>query len=114
MLSGANDLLIRDIPKILQDQTISPPKLPHFNFVQLPADKLHEYVGAYKFPRFTNRVTMVKNQLISGDSKIFAIGEDHFYRLADFATLTFLRNSNGKIEGLKWEALTATFTGVRQ
>ena len=112
--SGTNDLLVRDIPKILQDQTVSPPKLPHFNFVQLPADKLREYVGAYKFLRFTNHVTMIKSQLISGDSKIFAFGEDHFYRLADFATLTFIRNSSGRIEGLKWEALTATFMGIRQ
>jgi hypothetical protein len=55
---------------------------------------------------------MIKSQLISGDSKIFAFGEDHFYRLADFATLTFIRNSSGRIEGLKWEALTATFMGT--
>ncbi|MES2003333.1 MAG: serine hydrolase [Bacteroidota bacterium] len=112
--SGVNDLLIRDLPKILQNQPVLPPQLPHLNFIQIPADKLREYVGAYKFPRFTNHLTMIKTQLISGDSKIFAFGEDHFYRLADFATLTFLRNSSGIIEGLKWEALTATFMGTRQ
>ncbi|PWU03530.1 MAG: hypothetical protein C5B52_03160 [Bacteroidetes bacterium] len=114
VLSGANDLLIRDIPKILEDQKISPPPLPHFNFIQVPVSKLQEYVGAYKFPRFTNHITMDKGKIISGDSQIFPIGEDRFFRLADYATLTFTRNSSGKIDGLKWEGLTTTFMGVRQ
>jgi CubicO group peptidase (beta-lactamase class C family) len=112
--SGANDLLVRDLPKILQDQVVPPPSIPQFHFEQLPADKLSEYVGAYKFPKFTNHIRLEGNQLISGDSKIFFIGNDQFFRIADYATLTFSRDGNGKIEGLKWEALTATFNGVRQ
>jgi CubicO group peptidase (beta-lactamase class C family) len=112
--SGANDLLVRDLPKILLDQPFEYFKLPDLHIVHLPSDKLLEYVGAYKFPRFTNRVTIVGDQLISGDSKIFPLGNDHFYRLADYANLTFIRNPSGQIAGLKWEALTATFEGTRQ
>jgi CubicO group peptidase (beta-lactamase class C family) len=112
--SGANDLLVRDLPKILEDQPITTFKLPHLNLVHLPSNKLQEYVGAYKFPNFTNHITIIGDQLISGDSKIFAIGEDHFYRLADYANLAFTRNPSGQIEGLKWEALTGTFVGTRQ
>jgi hypothetical protein len=98
--SGANDLLARDIPKM--------------DFVQLPLDSLKEYFGAYKFPQFTNHVILNGTQLISGDSKIYALGQDHFFRLADYASLTFLRDGNGKISGLIWEGVSARFQGVKE
>jgi hypothetical protein len=112
--SGANDLLVRDLPKILADQPVAIPRLPNLNVIHLSTVKLQEYVGAYKFPNFTNHVTIAGDQLISGDSQIFPIGEDRFYRLSDYASLTFIRNTSGEIEGLKWEALTATFMGTKQ
>jgi hypothetical protein len=59
-------------------------------------------------------VTLVRGQLISGDYKIFAIGNDRFYRFADFATLTFTRNADGTITGLIWEGVGFKGTGKRQ
>jgi CubicO group peptidase (beta-lactamase class C family) len=112
--SGANDLLVRDLPKILQDQPVPPPTVPAFHFQQLSSEKLSDYVGAYKFPNFTNHIRLAGSQLISGDSKIYYIGNDQFFRIADYARLTFNRNDSGKIAGLKWESLTTTFMGVKQ
>jgi CubicO group peptidase (beta-lactamase class C family) len=112
--SGANDLLVRDLPKILQDQPVSPPPVPHFQFEQLSRDKMNEYLGAYEFPRFTNHITLVRDQIFSGDSRIYYIGNDQFFRISDYARLTFSRDTGGKIQGLKWESLSTTFNGVRQ
>jgi hypothetical protein len=75
---------------------------------------LKEYVGAYKFTNFTNRITLNGHQLISGDYKIFPIGNDRFYRFADYATLTFIRNANGTIKELEWHGVGFKVTGTRQ
>jgi hypothetical protein len=74
---------------------------------------LSEYVGAYKFPNFTNRIVLNRDQLISGDYKIFPIGKDRFFRLADYATLTFIRNADGTIKGLEWQGVRGKWEGVK-
>jgi CubicO group peptidase (beta-lactamase class C family) len=111
--SGANDLLVRDLRNILQDKPVSPPSPPNFSFSRLSAQQLREYVGAYKFPNFTNTIVLEGDQLISGDYKIFPIGKDRFFRLADYATLTFLRNADGTIKGLGWEGVRGKWEGVK-
>jgi CubicO group peptidase (beta-lactamase class C family) len=103
--SGANDLLVRDLPRILQDKPVSPPSPPNFSFSRFSTEQLREYVGAYKFANFTNTIVLKGDQLISGDYKIFPIGKDRFYRLADYATLTFIRNADGAIKGLEWDGV---------
>jgi CubicO group peptidase (beta-lactamase class C family) len=112
--SGANDLLVRDLPGILQDKPVSPPSPPNFSFSRLSTGQLREYVGAYKFANFTNRIVLKGDQLISGDYKIFPVGKDRFYRLADYATLTFVRNEDGTIKGLVWEGVTGKVAGIGQ
>ena len=112
--SGANDLLVRDLPDILQGKPVTPPSPPGFSFSRLSAEQLKEYVGAYKFANFTNRITLKGDQLISGDYKIFPIGKDRFYRFADYATLTFIRNADGTIKGLEWEGVAGKVAGMGQ
>jgi hypothetical protein len=112
--SGANDLLVRDLPNILQDKPVSAPKVPSVKLVRISAERMKEYVGAYKFEGFTNNITLSSNQLVSGDYKIFPIGVDRFFRLADYATLTFIRNANGAIKGLEWEGVNFKGVGIRQ
>jgi CubicO group peptidase (beta-lactamase class C family) len=113
LISGANDLLVRDLPKILQDKPVSPPSPPNFTFSRLSSEQLREYVGAYKFANFTNRIVLNGDQLISGDYKIFPIGKDRFFRLADYATLTFIRNADGTIKGLEWQGVRDKWEGVK-
>ncbi len=103
--SGANDLLVRDLPRILQDKPVTPPVPPNFNFIKLSREQMKEYVADYKFPKFTNTVILTDDQLISGDYKIYPIGKDRFFRLADYATLTFVRNADGTIKGLEWDGI---------
>jgi len=112
--SGANDLLVRDLPAILQDKPVAPPQAPDLAFGRLSAEQLKEYVGAYKFANFTNRVVLKGDQLISGDYKIFSLGKDRFFRLADYATLTFVRNEDGTIKGLEWEGVRGKVEGLGQ
>ena len=112
--SGANDLLVRDLPNILQDKPVSAPKVPGLKLVRISAERMKEYVGAYKFEGFTNNITLSSNQLVSGDYKIFPIGVDRCFRLADYATLTFSRNANGAIKGLEWEGVNFKGVGIRQ
>ena len=112
--SGANDLLVHDLKNILQDKPVPPPKTPDFKVIEIPAERLKEYVGAYKFAKFTNRIVLSGNQLISGDYKIFPIGNDRFYRFADYATLTFIRNADGTIKELEWDGVGFKGTGTRQ
>ena len=111
--SGATELLVRDLRNILQDKPVSPPSPPNFNYNKLSAEQLREYVGAYKFPRFRNVIVLEGDQLISGDYKIYPIGKDRFFRLADYATLTFIRNADGTIKGLKWDGVRGNYEGVR-
>lgn len=113
LISGANDLLVRDLPKILQDKPVSPASAPNFSFSKLSAEQLKEYVGVYKFPDFTNEVVLEGDRLISGDYQIYPIGNDRFFRLADYATLTFSRNADGTIKGLTWEGVRRKWEGVR-
>jgi CubicO group peptidase (beta-lactamase class C family) len=103
--SGATELLVRDLRLILQDKPVSPPSPPNFSFSRLSAEQAKEYAGSYKFPKFTNTIILTGDQLISGDSKIYSIGKDRFFRLADYATLTFHRNADGTIKGLTWDAV---------
>jgi hypothetical protein len=112
--SGANDLLVHELPNILQGKRVAPPTPPDLTIGDLPSERLKEYVGSYKFAKFTNRIVLEGNQLISGDSKIFPIGTDRFYRFADFATLTFIRNPDGTIKGLQWEGVAFKGMGMRQ
>jgi CubicO group peptidase (beta-lactamase class C family) len=112
--SGANDLLIRDLPKILQDDTVSPPSPPYSSFNKLSTEQLKEYVGVYNFGKFTNEVVLTGDKLISGDYEIFSIGKDRFFRLADYATLTFIRNADGTIKGLEWQGVRAKWEGVKE
>jgi len=112
--SGANDLLVRDLPAILQDKPVAPPRAPDLAFGRLSAEQSKEYVGAYKFANFTNRIVLKGDQLISGDYKIFPLGKDRFFRLADYATLTFVRNEDGTIKGLEWEGVRGKVEGLGQ
>jgi CubicO group peptidase (beta-lactamase class C family) len=111
--SGANDLLVRDLRNMLQDKPVSPPSPPNFSFSRLSAEQLKEYVGVYKFPNFTNEVVLTGDQLISGDYKIYPIGKDRFFRLADYSTLIFVRNADGTIKGLVWQGVRGKWEGVR-
>jgi hypothetical protein len=112
--SGANDLLVRDLQNILQDKMVPLPRPPDFKVSKMPAVRLKEYVGDYKFETFTNRIVLKGNQLVSGDYKIFPIGDDRFYRFADYATLTFIRNPDGTIKGLEWQGINSKVIGTRQ
>jgi len=112
--SGANDLLRRDLPGILQDKPVSPPSVPNFSFSKLSSEQLKEYPGDYKFPDFTNTIVLEGDQLIAGDHKIFPISKDRFFRLADYATLIFTRNSDGSIKGLQWVGVTRKWEGIKQ
>jgi CubicO group peptidase (beta-lactamase class C family) len=112
--SGANDLLVRDLPNILQDKPVSPPNAPNNNFSELSAEQLKEYVGVYDFGDFTNEVVLTGDRLISGDYQIFSIGKDRFFRLADYATLTFTRNAQGSIKGLEWQGVKHKWDATRK
>jgi CubicO group peptidase (beta-lactamase class C family) len=112
--SGANDLIVRNLPNILQEKAVSPPQAPNFTITQISSERLQEYVGKYKFDNFTNTIVRDRNQLISGDHKIFPVGNDRFFRFADYATLTFIRNADGTIKELVWEGIGFKGTGVRQ
>ena len=112
--SGANDLIVRALSNILQEKAVSPPQVPNFTVLQISSERLQEYVGAYKFDNFTNRIVLDRNQLISGDYKIFPVGNDRFFRFADYATLTFIRNADGTIKELDWNGVGFRGTGVRQ
>jgi CubicO group peptidase (beta-lactamase class C family) len=112
--SGANDLIVRNLPNILQDKAVSPPQAPNFTVLQISSERLQEYVGAYKFDKFTNTIVRDRNQLISGDHKIFPIGNDRFFRFADYATLTFTRSADGTVKELVWEGVGFKGTGIRQ
>jgi CubicO group peptidase (beta-lactamase class C family) len=112
--SGANDLIVRNLPNILQDKAVFPPQAPNLTIIQVAPERLQEYVGAYKFEKFTNTIVLNRNQLISGDYKIFPIGNDRFFRFADYATLTFIRNADGTIKELEWVGVGFKGTGVRQ
>jgi CubicO group peptidase (beta-lactamase class C family) len=112
--SGANDLLVRDLPNILEGKPVTPPAAPNFSVSRVPAEKLREYVGVYRFDNFTTRITINGNQLVAGAFKIYPIGNDRFYRFADYATLTFTRHPDGSIKGLEWEGAGGKVTGTRQ
>lgn len=113
--SGANDLLVRDLQNILQNRPVSsPPEIPGFIINPIPVERLKEYVGVYTFPNFTNRITIKNDQLISGNYKIFPLGNDRFFRFADYATLTFIRNSDGVIKDMEWKGTDIKTTGTKQ
>src|SRR5262249_16208655 len=112
--SGANDLVIRDLKKMMQDMPVSPPVPPSFKINQLPAERLADYVGDYDFGRYKNKIVLDGSQLILGDYKIFPVGKDRFFRFADFATLTFTRNADGTVNEMEWEGHFGKILGKRK
>ncbi|HEX5049421.1 MAG TPA: DUF3471 domain-containing protein, partial [Gammaproteobacteria bacterium] len=78
--------------------------------VQLPAEALLDYAGAYPLaPNVTLTVSVVKGALISratgqAEVPLYAEAKDKFFARAVDATVEFVRGADGNVNGLIFEA----------
>ena len=112
--SGANDLLGRDLPKILQGESVAPPKIPTPAIIQMTSAQLAEYVAVYKRDETEFRLRVSDNQLYGANFKFLPVGKDRFFNLGYYAEITFVRNADGTIKELEWDAPGGKSTWTRQ
>lgn len=101
--SGATDLLIRDLPNLLEGKTVESPTIPTFTAATIESKVLPDYVGWYRGQN-EFAVHIVNDALYAGDYKLTPSGKDRFYYLGNYAEITFRRGEDGKVKELEWSA----------
>lgn len=101
--SGANDLLIRDLPNLLEGKPVASPSIPTFTTTSIETKLLPDYVGWY-VGQNEFAIHIVNDALYAGDYKLAPIAKDKFYYIGNYAEITFRRGDDGKVKELEWSA----------
>ena len=112
--SGANDMILRDLPEILQGKTVNPPTLPNPAIVPNPNKNLEEYFGTYKLGDSEFDVFAKGEQLYAGIYKLYPLGKDRFYAFGYYAEIEFKRGENGKVKESEWTSPTFKINWTKQ
>lgn len=112
--SGANDLIVRDIPQILEGKNISAPVVPGPAVISDFKEDLSQYAGTYWQDAASFEITSSRNTLFAGRFKLYPIGKDKFYNFAGYVVVTFARDENDRIKSMVWDSPAETPTWIRK
>lgn len=101
--SGANDLIIRNLPDLISGKQVETVKVPAPKIDRSVANKLKDYLGEYKLGGSGFEILTERGELFAGPFKLLPIGKDRFYSFWSYAEITFERDVSGKVTGLKWD-----------
>ena len=103
-MTGANDLLRQNIPKIIAGETIEPYSVPRPNVVKLPADLLKRYAGQYNIAGSPMPVRAKDGALFANDWILLPTSETAFYSPQDYSTVTVKLEDGVPVE-LDWAGM---------
>ena len=114
MESGANNILVQTIPKLLQNESVSAPKIPDPKITLKINENLDEFTGKYSLSSLGFELVNSKGELFFGRYQLFPIGKNKFFVFEDYGEITFFRNNNGVIEKFKWETPVGTTEWIKR
>jgi len=105
---GAIDMMRRDIPRIAAGEQVQPPVIPTIVPVALSAAQRDRLSGDYDTGGGSlSRVSFVSPSLmLFGDRALLATSDSTFFSTADYAPVTFVGASSGRVTAIQWGAGT--------
>ena len=100
--SGANDLIINNLRNVLEGKEIAKASIPEPKIDKAIKNSLTDYPGRYKLNGSGFEILIKDNGLYAGPFRLYPIGKDKFYNFWSYAEVTFVRDAEGKVNGLEW------------
>lgn len=103
ILTGAGDLIRRDLPKLVAGESVARPTVPRHELVTVDAETLASYEGDYEL-----RPGSVLTLSVDGDAVsmsgwlLIPTSETTFFSPQDYGEIAVVRRDDGSIERLDW------------
>ncbi|NJM54366.1 MAG: beta-lactamase family protein, partial [Blastocatellia bacterium] len=112
--TGASDMILQALEKILEGKDVAAPIIPKPNF--LPSlISTTEFLGRYQSSNNRSfELTVKNNVLYAGDRKLMPIKTDCFFDFKSYGEVCFKRDGNRRITEMTWTSDGATSNWVRQ
>ncbi len=116
LASGANDVIIDALDKILKDEEVPEAKVLDSKIVPNPNKNVAEFFGKYRREGATNggiEIFQEDGQFYAGDIKLYPVRKDCFIEYKFYGEVCFVRDENRKIKHITWASPGVTSTWVR-
>lgn len=106
--TGANDLLRRDVPRIVAGEGVESPAVPAPPSASLSVGTRADIAGVYQFragqPDSEEALRFAPDGSFGrlGSWSLVPVAEDSFASTTDYATVAILRADDGSVSGLEW------------
>jgi len=107
---GANDLLRRNVPRIVAGEAVEVPNVPRPRLVSLPDALLERYAGQYKIGGSPMPVRARDGALFANEWILLPISETSFYSPQDYATVSVV-GEDASPEALDWAGMNCPRLG---
>jgi hypothetical protein len=101
--SGANDLIRRDVPRIVAGDTVPAPSVPHVVAATVPTEILQRYEGTYELrPGSPMDVRAADGGLYVDQWFLIPTSDTTFFSPQDFGIVTAVSGPDGRITHFDW------------
>jgi len=103
VVSGANDLIRRDVPRIVAGEVVPAPSVPSVAVAAVSEDALRRYEGSYEFrPRSPMDVRVAFGGLLVDQWYLVPTSDTSFFSPQDFGTVTAVFGPDGAVQRFDW------------
>jgi hypothetical protein len=114
VLTGAGDLLRRDLPRLADGQQVEIPVLPPLEPVEVSDEVLQRYVGGYDMGNGTVlEMTIENGEVRMTGWLMIPTSEASFFSPQDYGEVVMRIREDGSVEGLDWTVAGRTFPMAR-
>ncbi len=103
-MTGANDLIRQNVPKIVAGQHVVLPVVPKPKFVKLSVDVLEKYAGIYNIAGSPMPVRARDGALYANEWILLPTSEETFFSPQDYGTINVIV-ADGRVAKLDWSGL---------
>lgn len=112
--SGANDLLRRDLPRIVAGEAVPVPAAPLVTAADVSDDALRRFEGSYEFrPRAPMDVRAAHGGLLVNEWYLVPTSDTSFFSPQDFGTVTAVFGPDGAVQRFDWTSAAGTMPMTR-
>ena len=110
ILTGAADLIRRDVPRLAAGETVATPTVPVHRAVTVPAEALHLYEGSYELRPGTVLALSVEGDEVRMSGWLLVPTSDHtFFSPQDYGEIAVVLAEDGSVERLDWTIAGTTY-----
>ena len=103
ILSGAGDMVRRDVPKLALGEEVETPEIPEHRAVVIGRDLLRSYEGGYELRPGTVLTLSVEGDDVSISGwLLIPTSETTFFSPQDYGQITVVKGEGGAVERLDW------------